>query len=126
MTSPQRDFCIACPEGTTSHDRAEECASGCYPGEFMSGKTCLPCPAGTMPDGVSAARCLFCPANHYAPANSTRCTVCPPGHVAREGAADEEASTHLVPGGHAEHSAEPSREMWPRAHTEQRVDLVAA
>ena len=27
-----------------------------------------------MKDGANAARCLYCPANHYAPANSTRCT----------------------------------------------------
>ena len=54
----------------------------------MSGRACRPCPAGTVPDGVSAARCLYCPANHYAPANSTRCTVCDRGHVSREGSAE--------------------------------------
>ena len=82
--------CIACPDGSTSAQGAAECSPLCAAGTYLSGDSCVDCPAGTfqLQHEHEQTSCIDCPAGRYTPstggggeADSYGCLYCPAGQM---------------------------------------------
>ena len=69
-------YCIQCDSGYTMSADRLSCIKPCSAGQYLSGSSCVNCPAGTYSAGGTVTSCTACASGAWSSAGASSCTAC--------------------------------------------------